>query len=115
MAQQQQQHKFYPCRKGCGTQITFDNAHKSQSGKFIPLEKDSIGQQLQAHQCQNNKEAVRQEQQQQQVQQQQQQQLPTTAMTEKKPLEIMKEIQAIKAHLLGLVSRLDRLEQELQK
>lgn len=52
--------------------------------------------------------------QQQQQPQAQPQQLPTTAMTEK-PLEIMKEIQAIKAHLLGLVSRLDRLEQELQK
>jgi hypothetical protein len=101
-----QQRKYYPCRRNCGTQVTFDNAHKSQSGKYIPLEKDSIGQ-LQPHQCPNRGE------------QQQHQEVGSTTTTtttgDRTAIELSKEIAAVKAQLLVLVGRLDRLEQELQK
>jgi hypothetical protein len=41
--------KYYSCRKGCGREIYFDaNHNKSQSGKWIPLSKDTG----QPHQCQ---------------------------------------------------------------
>jgi hypothetical protein len=102
---QVQQRKYYPCRKGCGTQLTFDNAHKSQTGKFIPLEKDSIGQ-LQAHQCplNNNKNNVM-------VTPSGTQQVRAT--TQKNDNEQLKEIRSIKAQLLVLVNRLSNLEKEL--
>jgi hypothetical protein len=54
MSQVQQQRKFYTCRGGCSTQVFFDNNHKSQSGKFVPLQLDSLGQ-PQRHDCPNRK------------------------------------------------------------
>jgi hypothetical protein len=45
---QQQQRRYHPCNKGCGQEIYFDVNSKSQSGKFIPLDKDTG----QPHQCQ---------------------------------------------------------------
>ncbi|HJT49672.1 MAG TPA: hypothetical protein VJ729_15930 [Nitrososphaeraceae archaeon] len=44
----QQQRRYYQCNKGCGKDIYFDANSKSQSGKYIPLDKDTG----QPHQCQ---------------------------------------------------------------
>ena len=38
---QQQQRHYHQCNKGCGQEIYFDANNKSQSGKFIPLDKDT--------------------------------------------------------------------------
>lgn len=44
--------KFYPCRKGCGSEVTFDNRFKNPDvTRFVPLVQDSIGQ-LSPHDCQ---------------------------------------------------------------
>jgi len=45
--QQPQQMRYLQCNKGCGQEIYFDANNKSQSGKFIPLDKDTG----QSHQC----------------------------------------------------------------
>jgi hypothetical protein len=45
---QQQQRRYHQCNKGCGQEIYFDENRKSQSGKFIPLDKETG----QPHQCQ---------------------------------------------------------------
>jgi hypothetical protein len=45
---QQQQRRYHQCNKGCGQEIYFDPDNKSQSGKWIPLSKDTG----QPHQCQ---------------------------------------------------------------
>ncbi|MDQ3966798.1 MAG: hypothetical protein M3275_00200 [Thermoproteota archaeon] len=105
---QQHQRKFYPCRGGCQTQVFFDNNHKSQSGKFIPLQLDSLGQ-TQRHDCPNRKPYRKQNN-----------VIENPSGRSQKPAtnsnnDLQKEITAIKAHLLGLVSRLDRIEQELGK
>jgi hypothetical protein len=39
--QQTQQRRCYHCNKGCGQEIYFDANNKSQSGKWIPLDKDT--------------------------------------------------------------------------
>ena len=39
--QQPQQRRYYQCRKGCGQEIYFDLNNKSQSGKWILLDKDA--------------------------------------------------------------------------
>jgi hypothetical protein len=44
----QQQRRYHQCSKGCGQEIYFDAKNKSQSGKWIPLDKDTG----QPHQCQ---------------------------------------------------------------
>jgi hypothetical protein len=46
--QQTQQRRYYQCNKGCGQEIYFDANNKSQSGKWIPLDKDTGL----PHQCQ---------------------------------------------------------------
>ena len=47
--QQQRERRYHQCNKGCGQEIYFDANHsKSQSGKWIPLDKDAG----QPHQCQ---------------------------------------------------------------
>jgi hypothetical protein len=46
--EQTQQKRYYQCNKGCGQEIYFDASNKSQSGKFIPLSKDTGL----PHQCQ---------------------------------------------------------------
>ncbi len=46
--QQQQQRRYHQCNKGCGQEIYFDVNNKSQSGKWIPLSKDTGL----PHQCQ---------------------------------------------------------------
>jgi len=46
--QQPQQRHYYMCNKGCGQEIYFDANNKTQSGKWIPLDKDTGL----AHQCQ---------------------------------------------------------------
>ena len=38
---QQSQRRYLQCNKGCGNEIYFDANNKSQSGKFIPLDKDT--------------------------------------------------------------------------
>ena len=43
-----QQRRYLQCNKGCGQEIYFDAKSKSQSGKYIPLDKDTG----QPHQCQ---------------------------------------------------------------
>ncbi len=96
------------CRS-CNQQIRFDKNHRTAKGKWIPLEErtDSVGQKvLQPHQC-----PAKQKQQQKQPPLQQ----PVATTTTTTTTDISKEIAAIKAQLLVLVSRLDRLEQELQK
>jgi hypothetical protein len=47
-SQQQTQRRYHTCNKGCGKEIYFDANNKSQSGKYIPLSKDT---EL-PHQCQ---------------------------------------------------------------
>ena len=44
----QQQRRYHQCNKGCGQEIYFDANNKSQSGKWIPLDKDTGL----PHQCQ---------------------------------------------------------------
>ena len=39
--QQHQEKRYFQCNKGCGQEIYFDSNNKSQSGKFIPLDKDT--------------------------------------------------------------------------
>jgi hypothetical protein len=39
--QSQQQRRYLQCNKGCGQEIYFDVNSKSQSGKFIPLSKET--------------------------------------------------------------------------
>jgi hypothetical protein len=46
--QQPQQQRRYLCNKGCGHEIYFDENHKTESGKWIPLDKDTGL----PHQCQ---------------------------------------------------------------
>ena len=46
--QTQQQRRYHQCNKGCGNEIYFDANSKSQSGKFVPLDKDTGL----PHQCQ---------------------------------------------------------------
>jgi hypothetical protein len=46
--QEKQQRRYHLCNKGCGQEIYFDASSKSQSGKFIPLSKDTGL----PHQCQ---------------------------------------------------------------
>jgi hypothetical protein len=47
--QQQTEKRYHQCRKGCGQEIYFDANHsKSQSGKWIPLTRDTGL----PHQCQ---------------------------------------------------------------
>ena len=45
---QQTQMRYHQCNKGCGNEIYFDANNKSQSGKWIPLDKDTG----QPHECQ---------------------------------------------------------------
>jgi hypothetical protein len=45
---QSEQRRYHQCNKGCGQEIYFDANNKSQSGKFIPLSKDTGL----PHQCQ---------------------------------------------------------------
>jgi hypothetical protein len=45
---QQQERRYHQCSKGCGQEIYFDASNKSQSGKWIPLDKETG----QPHQCQ---------------------------------------------------------------
>jgi hypothetical protein len=47
-AQPQQPRRYLQCNKGCGQEIYFDENSKSQSGKWIPIDKDTG----QPHQCQ---------------------------------------------------------------
>jgi hypothetical protein len=46
--QQMQERRYLQCNKGCGQEIYFDANSKSQSGKYIPLDKDTGL----PHQCQ---------------------------------------------------------------
>jgi hypothetical protein len=47
--QQHQERRYHQCNKGCGQEIYFDANHsKSQSGKWIPLSRDTGL----PHQCQ---------------------------------------------------------------
>jgi hypothetical protein len=45
---QQQERRYHQCNKGCGQEIYFDANSKSQSGKYIPLDKETG----EPHQCQ---------------------------------------------------------------
>jgi hypothetical protein len=47
-SQEQKQRRYHQCNKGCGQEIYFDANNKSQSGKYIPLSKDTGL----PHQCQ---------------------------------------------------------------
>jgi hypothetical protein len=38
---QQSGPKYYPCRRGCGSQIYFDEQQKTESGKWIPIDKET--------------------------------------------------------------------------
>jgi hypothetical protein len=46
--QPQEQRRYLQCNKGCGQEIYFDANNKSQSGKYMPLDKDTG----MPHQCQ---------------------------------------------------------------
>ena len=45
---QKHERRYLQCNKGCGSEIYFDANNKSQSGKWIPLDKDTG----QPHECQ---------------------------------------------------------------
>ena len=45
--QRERERRYQQCRKGCGQEIYFDANSKSQSGKWIPLERTG-----KPHQCQ---------------------------------------------------------------
>jgi transcription initiation factor TFIID subunit TAF12 len=45
--QEYRERRYHQCNKGCGREIYFDANNKSQSGKYIPLDKDTG-----PHQCQ---------------------------------------------------------------
>jgi hypothetical protein len=45
---QHQQRRYFQCNKGCGQETYFDASNESQSGKWIPLSKDTGL----PHQCQ---------------------------------------------------------------
>jgi hypothetical protein len=83
------------CR-GCNAEIRFDKNHRTTTGKWIPLNMD-----LSHHDCP--------------AKQKRHQYQPQQPVTIKTAAGLSKEIAAIKAQLLALVGRLDRLEQELQK
>ena len=46
--QEYQERRYHQCNKGCGQEIYFDANSKTQSGKFIPLDKETGL----PHQCQ---------------------------------------------------------------
>jgi predicted nucleic acid-binding Zn ribbon protein len=46
--QEKQQMRYHLCNKGCGQEIYFDANTKSQSGKYVPLDKETGT----PHQCQ---------------------------------------------------------------
>jgi hypothetical protein len=46
--QQSQQRRYHQCNKGCGQSIYFDEGQRTQSGKWIPLTRDTGL----PHQCQ---------------------------------------------------------------
>ena len=46
--QQPQERRYLQCNKGCGQEIYFEANNKTQSGKWIPIDKDTG----QPHQCQ---------------------------------------------------------------
>jgi hypothetical protein len=46
--QEKQQMRYHQCNKGCGQEIYFDANSKTESGKWIPLDKETG----QPHQCQ---------------------------------------------------------------
>jgi hypothetical protein len=48
LLQEPQQRRYLQCNKGCGNEIYFDTNNKSQSGKYIPLDKETG----EPHQCQ---------------------------------------------------------------
>lgn len=104
--QQPSKRKFCPCKQSCGMMITSDSRFKNPDGtKFVPLEEhtNSVGEKtLQAHQC-----PKRQQQQQSRLQPQPQQQ-------QQQHYDLSKEVTAIKAQLLVLISRLDHIEKELK-
>ena len=39
--------RYYPCRKGCGSMIYFDDTQKTEGGKWIPIDKQTE----QPHDC----------------------------------------------------------------
>jgi hypothetical protein len=39
----QQQRRYHQCNKGCGQEIYFDTNTKTESGKWIPIYKDTQG------------------------------------------------------------------------
>jgi hypothetical protein len=47
LQQPQQQRQYHTCNKRCAQEIYFDANNKSQSGKYIPLDKDTG----EPHQC----------------------------------------------------------------
>ena len=72
--------------KYCGrTELVFDNAYKSKTGRLIPLDKTSGL----PHQCTESPYAQQQQQQQQQQQPQQQVQASTTLVTEPTAMKII--------------------------
>src|SRR5215217_3627833 len=38
---QQRGWRYYPCRKGCGSVIYFDDTRKTEGGKWIPIDKET--------------------------------------------------------------------------
>ena len=106
MMSSNQNRKFYPCRGGCGAQIFSDNYHKSDSGKAIPLELDSLGQ-PQPHNCPNRQ---KQRQQHQHQHQQYQQQRGDTANDSSSTIALLRTlIEEQRSGFERLNSRLDNL------
>jgi hypothetical protein len=106
------QRKFQSCRNKCGHDIFFENSKlgRTDKGKWVPLQLDSLGQVVK-HDCPNNNK--KQQSPPQQPLPAQQQQPPVSSETTSN-IDLSKEIAAVKAQLLVLVGRLDRLEQEYE-
>jgi hypothetical protein len=98
---QHQERKFYPCRRNCGTQVTFDNKFKSKDGsKLVPLVFDSVGQ-LTQHNCPNWKPG----------RQQQQQEPPTTSPSSPSPKQ--QPSSTISQSLTAIESKLEQVKLEI--
>jgi len=51
--------KYFECKKGCGSQIFFDEDRRTENGKWIPIDKDTD----EPHQCEGRSGAQEQDEQ----------------------------------------------------
>jgi hypothetical protein len=104
-SQVEQQRRTQPCRNNCGIETFFDaKLGRTDRGGWIPMQLDSIGQVVK-YECPNKPKKIKKQK---HREQQRPPQLSSSTTTD-----LSKEVAAIKSHLLALVSRLDRIEQQM--